>query len=209
MANSKLTPETFLAVTEMVAAHLRVKDIDRWSPHVCRLKFHSFTTEFPEVNETQFMWAAEQWIQNCGPGFTRYPTWRELMAALYRTENGVANRSWGFRAELPAFLTPTAEQLAMLPARAMSIAAAADSTNAQAYVPFTATDHPLLPPAADELPMLTEQLWQEYLKHCHETRCQSERAARDSGEGPKGRSLERVPVQRTRLRAGATQRGVP
>ena len=45
-ANS-LTPETFLAVAEMIAGHLRIKESDRWSAHICRLKFHSFTSEFP------------------------------------------------------------------------------------------------------------------------------------------------------------------
>jgi hypothetical protein len=28
-----LTAETFLAVAEMVAGHLRLKEADRWSPH--------------------------------------------------------------------------------------------------------------------------------------------------------------------------------
>lgn len=209
MAQQSLTPETFLAVTEMVAAHLRIKEADRWSPHICRLKFHSFTTEFPEVNETQFMWAAEQWIQGCGPGFTRYPTWKELMAALYRTENGLANRSWGFRSELPAFLAPTVEQLMMLPGKAASIATATDPTNAAAYVPFVTTEHPLLPPAADAPETLTEEWWQEYLAHCHEARHQSKRASEDSGAGPEERPVERVPVQRARVRTGSTKRGVP
>lgn len=203
-----LTPETFLAVTEMVAAHLRMKEADRWSPHVCKLKFHSFTSEFPEVNETQFMWSAEMWIQNCGPGFTRYPTWKELMAALYRTENGLANRSWGFRSDLPPFVAPTVQQLAMLPTKGASIAGPVDPTNAAAYTVFTATDQPLLPPATEQ-PVLTEEQWQTYLRQCHEIRDQSQGAAADSGAGPEGRTVERVPVQRTRLRAGAAQRGVP
>jgi len=168
-----LTPETFLAVTEMVAAYLRIKEADRWSPHVCKLKFYSFTTEFPEVTEPQFMWAAEQWIQALPSGFTRYPTWKELMAPLYRTEHGLANRSWGFRevgdglGKIPAALAPTSEQLAMLPSTGRSVVSCPDPANAQAYVPFTATDHPLLPPAADQ-PLLTEEEWQRYLKECRE-----------------------------------------
>lgn len=158
-----LTPETFLAVAEMVASHLRIKESDRWSPHVCRLKFHSFTTEFPEVNETQFMWAAEQWIQGLGPGFTRYPTWKELMAPLYRTENGWANRSWGFRSDLPPYVAPTVGQLAMLPRASRSIAPSADAANAAAYALFESDELPALPPGADHGPPLTPARWTEYL----------------------------------------------
>jgi len=162
---NRLTPETFLAVAEMIAAHLRIKEADRWSPHICRLKFHSFTSEFPEINEPQFMWAAEQWIQSLKPDvFKRYPTWKELMAPLYRSENGLANRSWGYKPELPGFCQPTQPQLAMLPAEPYSLAAAPDPHNADAYVPFTCTEHPLLPPAVDERPGLTPERWADYLK---------------------------------------------
>lgn len=160
-----LTAETFLAVAEMIAAQLRIKDADRWSPHICRLKFHSFTTEFPEVNETQFMWAAEQWIQTLDPSaFKRYPTWKELMAPLYRTENGMANRSWGFREGLPAFCQPSASQLALLPSITQSLAAPPDKHNADAYVPFQSSEQPLLPPGIDEGPGLTPEKWQDYLR---------------------------------------------
>lgn len=162
-ANS-LTPETFLAVAEMIAAQLRIKEADRWSPHICRLKFHSFTSEFPEVNEPQFMWAAEQWIQGLEPNaFKRYPTWKELMTPLYRSENGMANRTWGFRDELPPFCRPTAAQLEMLPASRRSLAAAPDPHNVDAYVPFEVDWAPQLPPAADEAP-LTPQKWADYLR---------------------------------------------
>ena len=166
-ANS-LTPETFLAVAEMIAAQLRIKEADRWSPHICRLKFHSFTSEFPEINETQFMWAAEQWIQGLEPNtFKRYPTWKELMAPLYRTENGMANRSWGFREELPSFCRPNASQLAMLPTARRSLAAAPDPHNSEAYVPFASNEQPLLPPKQEECP-LTPERWQDYLKWAQE-----------------------------------------
>jgi len=166
--SNSLTPETFLAVAEMIAAQLRIKEADRWSPHICRLKFHSFTSEFPEISETQFMWAAEQWIQNLEPNtFKRYPTWKELMAPLYRTENGMANRSWGFREELPSFCRPTATQLAMLPTARRSLISAPDPHNSQAYLPFTTTEQPLLPPAAEECP-LTEEKWQDYLQWAQE-----------------------------------------
>jgi hypothetical protein len=162
---NRLTPETFLAVAEMIAAQLRIKEADRWSPHICRLKFHSFSSEFPEVSEPQFMWAAEQWIQGLDPSaFKRYPTWKEMMAPLYRCENGMANRSWGFRENLPAFLQPTAEQLAQLPSTRRSLAAAPDPANAEAYVPFQSSEQPLLPPADDEGPGLTPERWADYIQ---------------------------------------------
>lgn len=171
MASNRLTPETFLAVTEMVAGHLRLKDADRWTPHICRLKFHSFQSEFPEVNEPQFMWAAEQWIQSLDPKqFKRYPTWRELMAPLYRSEGGLANRSWGFRDELPKFCQPTAEQLAQLPRERRSILPAPDVVNPEAYVPFHAglSDMQVLPPAKEQGSALTPERWQKYLAQVQE-----------------------------------------
>jgi len=131
---ASLTPETFLAVAEMIAAHLRIKEADRWSPHICRLKFHSFTSEFPEISEPQFMWAAEQWVQDTEAGaFLRYPTWGELMSPLYRSEGGRANRSWGPRPELPGFVRFKPEQLAMLPSTPRSLAAVPDQQNLAAY----------------------------------------------------------------------------
>jgi hypothetical protein len=166
--SNSLTPETFLAVAEMIAAQLRIKEADRWSPHICRLKFHSFTSEFPEISEPQFMWAAEQWIQGLEPNtFKRYPTWKELMAPLYRTENGMANRSWGFREELPPFCRPTASQLAMLPTGRRSLISAPDAHNSEAYLPFATTDQPLLPPITEDCP-LTEKKWQDYLRWAQE-----------------------------------------
>lgn len=162
MARS-LTIESFMVGADMVASHLRVKDVDRWSPQVGRLKYHSFTGEFPEVNDKQFLWSCEKWIQGLPPGFTRYPTWRELMAPLYRTENGLANRSWGFNPMLPPALAPSAEQLLLLPTKRRSIAAVPDPGNAEAYVPFETDQLPMLPPAADETP-LTPKRWNDYLR---------------------------------------------
>jgi hypothetical protein len=170
----RLTIETFLAVAEMIAAQLRIKDADRWTPTICQLKFVSFTAEFPEVNDHQLVWAAEQWLQTTGgKDFLRYPTWKELMVPLYRSENGLANRSWGFRDTLPAMFQPTAEQLQMLPQRAASITASPDPHNAAAYLPFTSTDHPALPPAHDEGPGLTPARWADYLNFLaeEEARC--------------------------------------
>lgn len=212
----RLTPETFLAVAEMIAGHLRMKDSDRWSPHICKLKFHSFTSEFPEVTEAQFMWASEQWIQALGPGFTRYPTWKELMSPLYRTENGLANRSWGFRevgngeGQIPTWLAPAPEQLALLPSSIRSVAPCPDPANAEAYVPFHTTDHPLLPPAADQAQGLTEEQWRDYLNSLNDGAAdQQGRAAADPREGAGDGEVERVPVQRPRARANPSKQGVP
>jgi len=170
----RLTIETFLATAEMIAAQLRIKDADRWTPTICQLKYVSFLVEFPEVSDQQLVWAAEQWLQATGgKDFLRYPTWKELMVPLYRSENGLANRSWGFRDSLPAMCQPTAEQLQLLPKRPMSIASSPDPHNAAAYLPFTADDHPALPPAHDEGPGLTPEKWADYLNFLaeEEARC--------------------------------------
>lgn len=163
-----LTIETFLAVSEMLASFMRLKEADRWTPHICQLKFASFCSEFPEVNEKQFVWAAEQWLQSTGlKDFLRYPTWRELMAPLYRSENGLANRSWGFRHDLPPMFLPTADQLALLPAAPRSMTAAPDPQNAAAYVPFETTELPALPPEHPKTG-LTPEKWADYLNYLAE-----------------------------------------
>jgi hypothetical protein len=172
---ASLTPETFLAVADMIAGHLRLKEADRWSPHICRLKFFSFTSEFPEISEAQFMWAAEQWIQGTdASAFLRYPTWGELMAALYRTEGGRANRSWGPRDELPPFVRFKPDQLALLPTAPRPLAPPPDDRNVEAYrtvgrageaeaqgLPLKPAEEHLLPPA---VPGLTDEQWQAYLE---------------------------------------------
>ena len=161
---ARLTIEAFLAVAEMVAAQLRIKEADRWSPQICQLKYVSFLAEFPEVSDPQLLWAAEQWLQNTGgKDFLRYPTWRELMSPLYRSENGLANRSWGFRDTLPEMFQPTPDQLQLLPESPRSLAAAPDPHNAAAYVPFEADHAPALPPAEEEGPGLTPAKWADYL----------------------------------------------
>ena len=53
-----LKKETFLAVAEMLASHLRLKEADRWSIPICKLKYVSFQSGYPEVNDQQFLWAA-------------------------------------------------------------------------------------------------------------------------------------------------------
>lgn len=175
---NSLTPETFLAVAEMVAAHLRIKEGDRWSAHICRLKFHSFTSEFPEISETQFMWAAEQWIQATDAGtFLRYPTWVELMAALYRTEAGRANRSWGPREGLPGFVRFKPDQLALMPGLPRSLLALPDQQNVDAYRTVGRAGEaeaqglrlqPVTEPARLTGSGLSDEEWQAYLKQVQE-----------------------------------------
>ena len=162
----QLSPETFFAGVEMLQQQLRVKRDDQWSAAVCKLKFHSFQSEFPEVSDPQFFWACERWIQEySSKDFVRMPTWGQLMAPLYATETGQANRSWGFKRDLPAFVSPTSEQKAMLPEKARSIAGAADPQNAAAYVPFEGGGNLLLPSmtaaSGDEL---TNEEWARYLR---------------------------------------------
>ena len=159
-----LTIETFLAVSEMLAAFMRLKEADRWTPHICQLKYVSFCSEFPEVNEKQFVWAAEQWLQGTGgKDYLRYPTWRELMAPLYRSENGLANRSWGFRSDLPPMFLPTPDQLAMLPATPTSMTAAPDPQNAGAYRLFDSPHQAAIAPSKDDSRGLTPAKWADYL----------------------------------------------
>lgn len=196
---SGLSIETFLAVAEMVAAQLRIKDADRWTPQICQLKYVSFASEFPEVNDQQFLWAAEQWLQSTGGrDFLRYPTWRELMAPLYRTENGMANRSWGFRPDLPRLCAPSPQQLQLLPAAPLSIASSPDPHNSDAYVPFTSSELPCLPPSSDEGPGLTPQKWADYLNFLAEidgTTDQHGGAALDPREGARDGQVVNSSVQ--------------
>lgn len=118
MERQPLTPEVFLAGAELLFSHLRTREGDRWSELACKLKFASFRGAFPEIDREQYLWACEQWIQaTAGKEFLRFPAWGELMTSLYGCEGGLANRSFGFKADLPQFLQPSLEQEAMLPAR--------------------------------------------------------------------------------------------
>jgi hypothetical protein len=196
---SRLTIEAFLAVAEMIAAQLRIKEADRWSPVICQLKYVSFSGEFPEVGDGQFLWAAEQWLQSTGgKEFLRYPTWRELMAPLYRCENGLANRSWGFRHELPAMVQPSPQQRALLPQELKSIACPPDPANTDAYIPFQTDSHPLLPPPSGC--GLTSAQWAEYLNQLaeedpHGAVDQQTPVENDSRKGSKDRQVVDCSVQ--------------
>lgn len=194
-----LTIETFLAVAEMVAAQLRIKEADRWSASICKLKFVSFTTDFPEVNDPQLLWSAEQWLQSTGgKDFLRYPTWRELMAPLYRAENGLANRSWGFRDTLPTMCRPTAEQLRLLPDTPRSIAEPPCSGCGGVLSLYRADHRPRLQPAHQAGQGLTPADWAAYLMTLAEadgTTDERGRASQDPGTRPGDREVVSVPVQ--------------
>ena len=113
----ELTPETFFAGIQMIQQQLRIKRDDHWSTAVCKLKYTSFRSEFPEVNDPQFFWACEQWIQQfSAKDFATMPTWRELMVPLYACENGQANRSWGIQARFAGISCAdrTAESIAAI-----------------------------------------------------------------------------------------------
>jgi len=178
-----LSIETFLAVAEMVAAQLRIKRDDRWSSVICELKFMSFCSEFPEVNDPQFLWSAEQWLQSTAEReFLRYPTWKELMAPLYRCENGLARMDWGFKDDLPKMCLPTAAQRKLLPP--------------PPEVPSVA---PL--PQEKTGPGLTAEVWEAHLKKINETRAlrqtdeaivESDRAKENSGTRTANRKMERA-----------------
>lgn len=160
MARQPLTIEVFLTGAEMMFAHLRVKEADRWSTAVCKLKFASFKGSFPEIDREQFLWACEVWVQeSAGKEFLKFPTWAELMACLYGTEGGLANRSYGFKNDLPPFLRPTIAQLAMLPKERMTL----KPHQGEAYRLLPAAGPLLLPkhvPAAG----LTDEQWASYLE---------------------------------------------
>ncbi len=161
-----LSPETFLAACEMVFGHLRLKESDRWSPHICQLKYRSFVTEFPEVGDAQFLWAAERWVQSLDAGFHRYPTWNELMRFLYRCEAGIPNRSWGPREDLPAYVRFTSAQVAMMPGQPRPVAAlpAAHAEEQEAYRPAPVGARGCRVPVGQGIaPGLTDDAWERYL----------------------------------------------
>lgn len=158
---SLLEPKAFFLGVELIFSHLRLKESDRWSEGIALIKLASFQRDFPEVDSAMFVFACEAWTQGATAGtFHAFPTWRELMAKLYRCEAGLANRSWGFRPDLPACLRPTAQQLQMLPSRTQSLLPAADDTQRQWRMPeahrlwTTADGKPMALRPCDEAPLL-------------------------------------------------------
>jgi hypothetical protein len=131
-----LNPEAFFMGCEILFSHLRLKESDRWSEGVALVKLASFTDAFPEVSDRQFLWCCEQWVQAAtGNGFRTVPPWRELVAPLYRAEAGLANRSWGFKPDLPPFLQPTAGQLQLLPRQPQSLLSSSDPSHTLWHAP--------------------------------------------------------------------------
>jgi hypothetical protein len=163
MEREPLTLTVFLQGAEMIQQQLRIKEADRWSPDICKLKFFSFCSEFPEVDRTQFLWACEKWLQALTPGFVTFPVWAELMAPLYGCEAGRANRSYGFKSDLPGFLRPTPEQLAQLPAVPITIFPNPDRLPLLGAA-ASATPPKALPPAAAPSAELSDETWEAYLK---------------------------------------------
>ena len=129
-----LDPKAFVKGCTLVANHIRTRADCKWDEEDWKLKYASFGDDFPEVSSIQFLWACERWIQIQGAGnFLRFPTWNELMAPLYRCENGLANRSWGPKEDLPKSVRFSTDQCLLMPTRPHSIAPAPDPQNAQAY----------------------------------------------------------------------------
>ncbi len=168
-----LDPEAFTRGCRMIERHIRTRSEVTWSPEDFKLKFVSFNSEFPEINTSQFLWACERWIQKTDDEFLRFPTWRQLMVPLYRCENGIANRSWGPRPDLPRSVQFTAEQLDQLPPAVQSVEPYPDPIVARAYErlprpPGHLLQPEALPPAQEDDPddttRLTDAKWQAYLQ---------------------------------------------
>ena len=157
-----------------VTRHIRTRADAEWDHLDGMHKYLGFTKAFPEVNDDQFVWACEQWIQSTRQGeFLRFPTWAELMVPLYRSENGIANRSWGPRPDLPGPVQFTAEQLDQLPAAVQSVEPYPDPIIARAYERLPRPPgHLLLPEALppvqeddpDDTARLTDAKWQAHLQ---------------------------------------------
>lgn len=182
-----LTLEVFTELIPVLEAHIRTRESEQISPRMLALKFQMLQAEYPELSTPQFAWAVEQWVQHTRPdAFLRMPTWAELLAPLYRCENGRPNRSWGFRDNLPPFCQPQPWQLELMPAATTSVAPLLTDgvTDPAAYrVVGTAAlprrpGQPLLPAPEPEPTSsgLTPEVWAEHLARCAEARAEARRA---------------------------------
>jgi hypothetical protein len=160
-----LDPEAFTRGCRMIERHIRTRADAAWSTEDFKLKFVSFSSDFPEVSTPQFLWACERWIQGATGEFLRFPTWRQLMVPLYRCQSGAPNRAWGFKEDLPRSLQPTRQQLAMLPS-GLASAPPDGAENPAAYrlVSAGGDGQRLLPAVASDSPGLTREEWAEYLR---------------------------------------------
>lgn len=159
-----LDPEAFTRGCRMIERHIRVRPDAAWSTEDFKLKFCSFSSEFPEVSTPQFLWACERWIQGATGEFLRFPTWRQLMAPLYRCQGGMPNRAWGFKPDLPRSLQPTRQQLAMLPAGPGSSPPDGAENPAAYSLVAAGGEQRLLPAAAPDSLSLTPEQWAEHLQ---------------------------------------------
>lgn len=193
-------PKAFVKGCSLVARAIRLRADAAWDPEDYKLKFASFSSEFPEVESHQFLWACEQWIQAQTIGtFLMFPSWRELMAPLYRCEAGLANRSWGPKADLPGMVRFKQAQLAMLPGVPRSLAGAPDPANAEAYQVVSHGRRHTLPPGLSGKKVdsiITDELWQEHVRRAEEYAANL-RAEQSEGSPRKG--TDRRAVERKRL----------
>lgn len=200
-----LDAASFTKGCRLIDKAIRTRADASWDPEDFTLKFASFSSEFPEVNSRQFLWCCECWIQAQGDGFLRFPSWKQLMAFLYRTENGLANRSWGPKPDLPPLAQFSADQRRLLPAAARSVLPPPDPANAEAYavVGRGAVEGPLLPEAPGrflthaEASALTEELWQQHLSQRPDGDDDPKPEA-NPGAGPPTGPVVRYPVQQGR-----------
>jgi hypothetical protein len=173
-----LDPEAFTRGCRMIERHIRTRADATWSTEDFKLKFVSFSTDFPEVSTAQFLWACERWIQGATGEFLRFPTWQQLMVPLYRCSGGIPMRAWGFKEGLPRSLQPTQQQLALLPSRPTSLPPAG-ADNSAAYSLFAAgKEGRRLLTAAKASAGLTVQQWHEHLLQQAELRKQAKRGSR-------------------------------
>lgn len=212
-----LDAKFFVKGCALIAKHIRTRADASWDDDDFTLKYVSFSDAFPEVNDRQFLWCCERWIQSQRPQeFLRFPTWNELMAPLYRCEEGLANRSWGPREGLPQHLQFSPEQLQLLPRAVRSVLPPPDPRNTEAYrltgrarAPgplLPEADPTLLAPGAETL--LTEEQWANHLQKLEERRAERRAAAaEDPREGAAGGPVVRHPVQRPQPERGTEGRG--
>ena len=160
-----LDPEAFTLGCRMIERHIRTRADAAWSTEDFKLKFVSFSADFPEVSTPQFLWACERWIQAATGEFLRFPTWRQLMAPLYRCDAGLPNRAWGFKPDLPRSLQPTRQQLAMLPSGSgPSPPDGAENPAAYRLVAAGSDGQRLLPPAGPVPRGLTPERYRQHLQ---------------------------------------------
>lgn len=153
--------ETFLASIQMIYQHLRLKELDRWTPATARIKHFFLSDEYPNISDRQFMWACEQWIQATAPDkFHRLPTWDELMRFLFRCDARGPQRAWGFRDDLPEYIRPTSAALSLVKA-GIALLAPADAEDPGAYTPVTPTAKGAMKKPAMQAPSL-EDSWAGY-----------------------------------------------